>query len=205
MADEQLLTLSDEALTMVREVRSDEDDPESLGLFLEVTGINGSDYAYDMYFSGMDEVEPDDHVQRYDDLPVVVPASSARKLEGARLDIEDGGLVLVNPNRPEFDATDPESTGDLSGPVAQAVLELLQEHINPAIASHGGFVSLVAIEDDIAVVRMGGGCQGCGMAAATLSQGVEAAIKENVPEISRVVDVTDHSAGSNPYYSQGKK
>lgn len=205
MSDEPVVTLSDDALEIVQGVRADEDDPESLGLWLEVTGVDGSDFAYDMYFSGLDEVYPDDHVQRYGDLPVVIPQASVAKLAGARLEVEDGALVLVNPNRPAFDARDPESVGDLSSPVAQAVVELLETRINPAIASHGGFVSLVSVEDVTAYVRMGGGCQGCGMAAATLSQGVEAAILEHIPEITRIVDVTDHAAGTDPYYAQSKK
>ena len=66
-------------------------------------------------------------------------------------------------------------------------------------------VCATAVEDDTAYLRMGGGCQGCGMAKTTMSQGIEVAIKEAVPEILRVVDVTDHAGGSNPYYQAAKK
>src|SRR6266542_4874393 len=59
---------------------------------------------------------------------------------------------------------------------------------------------LVAVEGSIAYLRMGGGCQGCGMAAATMSQGIEVAILDSVPQITEVVDVTDHAEGTNPYY-----
>jgi Fe/S biogenesis protein NfuA len=205
MTDNSIVTLTDDALDVVRDVRNDEGDPETLGLWLEVTGVAGGDYAYDMYFSDMEEATPDDRVQRYGDLPIVIPAESVSRLQGARLDIEDGGLVLVNPNRPTFDAADVESVGDLTGPVAQALLELFETQINPAIAAHGGFVSLIAVEEETAFLRMGGGCQGCGMASATLGQGIEVAIREHVPEITRVVDVTDHASGDNPYYTESKK
>ncbi len=94
---------------------------------------------------------------------------------------------------------------DLSGDVAQRVAQVLDAQINPAIASHGGRADLVAVDDDIAYLRLSGGCAGCGMAAVTLSQGIEVAIKQSVPEIARVVDVTDHASGTNPYYEPAKK
>ena len=95
--------------------------------------------------------------------------------------------------------------GDLTGPVAERVQRVLTEHINPSIASHGGTAELVAVEDDRVFLRLGGGCVGCGMAAVTLSQGITVAIKEAVPEINEVVDVTDHASGTNPYYEAAKK
>jgi Fe/S biogenesis protein NfuA len=95
--------------------------------------------------------------------------------------------------------------GDLSGDVAQRILQVLEESINPAIASHGGRADLVAVEEEIAYLRLSGGCAGCGLAAVTLSQGIEVAIRDAVPEIDRVVDVTDHAAGTNPYYEPAKK
>ena len=85
------------------------------------------------------------------------------------------------------------------------MIQVLEEQINPAIASHGGHAELVAVEEPIAYLRLGGGCQGCGMAAVTLSQGIEVAILESVPEITEVVDVTDHASGANPYYEAAKK
>jgi Fe/S biogenesis protein NfuA len=94
---------------------------------------------------------------------------------------------------------------DLSGPVAQRVMQVLEQQINPAIAAHGGRADLVAVEDDTAYLRLSGGCAGCGLAAVTLSQGIEVAIFEAIPEITKVVDVTDHAAGTNPYYEPAKK
>ena len=72
--------------------------------------------------------------------------------------------------------------------------------MNPAVAAHGGRISLVDVQDDTVYIRLEGGCQGCGMAEATLKQGVEVEIKQAVPSITAVLDVTDHAGGSNPYY-----
>ena len=94
---------------------------------------------------------------------------------------------------------------DLSGDVAQRVLQVLEQQINPGIAAHGGRADLVAVEDDAVYLRLSGGCAGCGMATVTLSQGIEVALRESVPEILQVIDVTDHAAGTNPYYEAAKK
>ncbi len=83
---------------------------------------------------------------------------------------------------------------------AQTIRVLLETRINPAIAAHGGYITLIDIQDETAYVEMAGGCQGCGMADATLKQGVEVEIKSAVPAIERVLDVTDHAGGTNPYY-----
>ena len=83
---------------------------------------------------------------------------------------------------------------------AQSIRMLLETRINPSIAAHGGYITLIDIQDETAYVEMAGGCQGCGMADATLKQGVEVEIKRAVPAIERVLDVTDHAGGTNPYY-----
>jgi Fe/S biogenesis protein NfuA len=84
------------------------------------------------------------------------------------------------------------------------VQELIDSMINPAVAGHGGFVELVDGQDNRVYLQMGGGCQGCGAADITLKQGIERLIKEEIPEVAEVLDATDHSAGSNPYYTPGK-
>ena len=81
----------------------------------------------------------------------------------------------------------------------------METMISPPIASHGGRAEIAGVEDGTAYVRLGGGCQGCGMASVTLSQGIEATLIEMVPEIAKVIDVTDHAGGDNPYYEAAKK
>jgi Fe-S cluster biogenesis protein NfuA len=88
----------------------------------------------------------------------------------------------------------------LNSPEAIAIQTLLDEEINPSVASHGGFVSLVDVKDARAYIRLEGGCQGCGMADVTLRQGIEVAILDRVPTIKEVVDATAHAEGTNPYY-----
>ena len=203
--DDSLLTLTDEALRTVLEVRAEEDDASGLALWLEISGISGTEYQYDLYFETGADAAPDDTVLSLDGIQVVIPADSVARLRGATLDVRDGGLVLVNPNQPPAPPGAAVPEGDLTSAEAQAVMRILAEEINPAIASHGGVAQLVAVDEGVAYLRLGGGCQGCGMAAVTLGQGIKVAILEGVPGIRDVVDVTDHAAGTNPYFEQSKK
>lgn len=86
----------------------------------------------------------------------------------------------------------------------EIVKNLLDQEINPAVAAHGGFFTLLDVKDNNVYVQLGGGCQGCGMADVTLKQGVEQRMREVLPEMASLIDTTDHAAGSNPYYSPGK-
>lgn len=88
----------------------------------------------------------------------------------------------------------------LDTPEALAILGVLETSINPSVASHGGHISLIDVDGARAYIRMEGGCQGCGMADATLKQGVQVEIQKVVPTIREVLDVTDHAGGTNPYY-----
>ncbi|HMF08204.1 MAG TPA: NifU family protein, partial [Thermoanaerobaculia bacterium] len=85
-----------------------------------------------------------------------------------------------------------------------AIGDLLDREINPAVASHGGFVELIDVRKNNVYIRLGGGCQGCGAADITLKQGIEKAIRELVPRVGEILDTTDHAAGRNPYYSPAK-
>ena len=102
------------------------------------------------------------------------------------------------------DFRDSKPKPGLKTPEGMAVQQLLDERINPSVATHGGHIALVDVQADTAYIRLEGGCQGCGMADVTLKQGVEVEIKKEVPSIAHVLDVTDHDGGSNPYYQPGK-
>ena len=93
-----------------------------------------------------------------------------------------------------------EPTGDPK----TKIQELIDYQINPAVAGHGGFIELLEYKDGVVYLKMGGGCQGCGMANVTLKQGIERMLREEMPEIQQVVDTTDHAGGSNPYYQPSK-
>ena len=202
-----VLTVTDAARAVVVDAMAEESDPENLALWVEVTGANGDAYAYDIYFQAAADAAPGDAVRRAEGLCVVIPESSVARLTGARLDWSeegDGGLVMLNPNTPPRPDVVVRQ-GDLSGEVAQRALVVLEEQVNPSIAMHGGRADLVAVEEGIAYVRLSGGCQGCGLAKVTLSQGIEVALVEAVAEIHSVVDVTDHAEGQNPYFEAAKK
>ena len=102
------------------------------------------------------------------------------------------------------DHIDTAARPGLASAAGMAVRSVLDERINPAVAAHGGHISLVDVQESVAYIRLEGGCQGCGMADVTLKQGVEVEIKRAVPAITRVLDVTDHAEGANPYYQPGK-
>ncbi len=84
--------------------------------------------------------------------------------------------------------------------MADLITQLLEVHINPALAAHGGYVKLQKIEDRDVYIEMGGGCQGCAASKMTMKHGVENAIRDVCPNVREVIDVTDHAAGDNPYY-----
>lgn len=92
-------------------------------------------------------------------------------------------------------------TAPLDADVPGLIQQILEEQINPALASHGGWVKLCRVEGQDVFVEMGGGCQGCASSRATMKFGIERAIKEVVPQVRNVIDATDHDAGTNPYYT----
>lgn len=87
----------------------------------------------------------------------------------------------------------------------ERVARLFDEQVNPMVARHGGRVELIDIQDAVVMLRMGGGCQGCGMADVTLRQGIEGMLAQHIPEVRGIVDVTDHTSGANPYFQASKK
>jgi Fe/S biogenesis protein NfuA len=198
-----LLALTPRAVEKVQGFRAGVEDGDAQAMWIEVTGVHRGEFTYDLSLKPLAAAGPDDTVERIDDLPVVVPAGDVEALRDALVDWSDdlmrGGLVVTNPNKPSPVVETPTAEG-LEGDVAERVAQVLEQHINPAIAMHGGMAQLVGVEGDTAFVRLGGGCQGCGMAGVTLDQGIESAIVGAVPEVSRVVDVTDHASGENPYY-----
>jgi Fe-S cluster biogenesis protein NfuA len=87
----------------------------------------------------------------------------------------------------------------------EQVAKVFDEQVNPMVARHGGRVELIDVQDAVVMLRMGGGCQGCGMADVTLRQGIEGMLSQLVPDVRGIVDITDHTTGSNPYFQASKK
>jgi Fe/S biogenesis protein NfuA len=199
--------VSDEAVAVVLSALREEGSAQDLALWIEVVGEVQGSYDYDVYFQEKGLARPVDLALSFGELSVVLPEGSIDKLRGARLEVGgDGELAIVNPNSPPVGEPLPDLGPEaLANDLALRVAAVLEEQVNPAIAAHGGYAELVGVVDERAYVLMGGGCQGCGLAAVTLSQGITTAIQDAVPEIREVVDVTNHAAGNNPYYQPAKK
>jgi len=188
----KMLTITDKAQEMLGEFADSADEGVELILRVEIVGRGPKGFQYDLQFVGREDSKEDDIVLDIDGMSVLVAARSAQYLEGTTLDYKEtlmgGGFSFDNPN--------PLWVDELS----KAVAEIIASEVNPVVASHGGHVDLVGVDDGKAIIAFGGGCQGCGMVDVTLKQGVEVMIKDNVPGISEVIDATDHAAGTNPFY-----
>lgn len=204
MPEDKVLTVTPEALDMIVQLRDQEPGEGEFALSIEVTGFRGPQFTYELAFVALDDKKPDWILERHGDLAVVFPPDDVGKLEGASLELTDQGLTMNNPNSP---APPPMSApaGDLEGPLVDRVNQVIEQQVNPAIAAHGGGAELVSVDGTIAYLRLYGGCQGCGLAQVTLKQGIERILLDSVPELSQVVDVTDHASGDNPYYESQKK
>ena len=170
-------------------------DAKGMALRLAIVGRGPVGFRYSMAFVPTEEKGSEDVVGDFGELQVFIDPQSAPKLDGATVDyLEDNfqeGFMIDNPN-PLWD-----------DPLAQTVQDVLDSQINPGIAMHRGFVTLLEVKDGVAYITFGGGCQGCSMVDVTLKQGVEVKILEAIPEIKQVLDTTDHAGGTNPYYQPG--
>ena len=213
----------------MRDFRAADPDPSDRVLSVRVTGEADGEYVCALSLEPRPRSAPATPCSTKGISPSWWPTTASSKLRGATVDWSEnplgGGFVVVNPNKPPPPPlslpTLPMSPGagpavrrpgppttagaGLDTDAARRVMAVLDRDVNPSIASHGGHAELAGIEGATAYLRLGGGCQGCGMATVTLSQGIEVAITQAVSEITRVVDVTDHASGTNPYFEQAKK
>jgi Fe/S biogenesis protein NfuA len=175
---------------------------QSLAVRIQVASPSPLDPRYDITMIEPDEKCAEDVVFDGYGFEVVMEPESAKLLEGARIDwietLNETGFKVENPN------LSPIGSKPLEGPMADRVRQAIDQFVNPGVAQHGGQVTLVEVRDKIVYLQMGGGCQGCGMASVTLSQGIERILREQVPEIEGIEDVTNHGAGQNPYVSASK-
>jgi Fe/S biogenesis protein NfuA len=224
-----VLAITTTALERVRGFLASAPGAEDRGLSVRVTSKADGEYVCALSLEPLAKVRTGDSIQYEGDLAIVVDEGSVEKLRGATVDWSEnhlgGGFVVINPNKPTPPPLElptlpmsaaagpaarppgppiPPGSG-LDTDAARQVTAVLDREVNPSIASHGGHAELAGIDGTTAYLRLGGGCQGCGMASVTLSQGIEVAITQAVSEIDRVVDVTDHASGTNPYFEAAKK
>jgi Fe/S biogenesis protein NfuA len=190
----EMVEFTDRARDMVLRFAQATDDPTVR------IAMHGSPFSPEYEFALVDEAPANgDRVVDFDGFRVVLDEASAARMEGAVVDWVEGdqgaGFSVKNPNARKLGESAP------SGELAERVRQVLDTQINPAVASHGGNIALVDVEGTDVFLELGGGCQGCGMARVTLKQGVERMLREAVPEVGQIIDVTDHTAGANPYYS----
>ncbi len=191
-----MLTITEAAkqqVTSIMEAQGRQGDHLRIGII----GRSSSGFRYTINLVEEGQENADDVVVDGGEFKVFVDLESAPNMEGATIDFVDDGM---NGSGFKIDNPNPIWTD----PLALQVQELIDSQINPNLASHGGVVDLLDIKEGVAYVRLGGGCQGCGMVDVTLRQGIEALLKEAVPEITQVMDTTDHAAGDNPYYQPAK-
>jgi IscR-regulated protein YhgI len=186
--DESFFTISPEALKKIQVQHEDASD----GWLLSVEPKSPTKGVYTLRALKDDDTE---QMQRFEKEGVVfwMDFSLLPFLEGTEIQIDEDTeeIEVVNEGL---------GIGKLRGNFEDRVRQVLDEQVNPMVASHGGVVSLSRIENGEVFLRFGGGCQGCGMVDVTLKQGVEVMMKESVPDIVAIHDATDHDSGSNPYY-----
>ncbi|MSP92876.1 MAG: iron-sulfur cluster assembly accessory protein [Myxococcales bacterium] len=183
--------------TAVRKVREmgDKNQPEGYGLrvIVDVGGPEG--FFYDLDFETQSRA--DDIVTVADGLTVYVDAKSHDRFKDGTIDYVEttdfAGFHFDNPNKPA-------GPGDASA-LSERIQWVLDTEINPAVAGHGGNVSLVEVQDNNVFLRFGGGCHGCSASAATLKHGIEERLRAKFPDLGEIVDATDHSTGANPYFA----
>lgn len=179
----------------------EQQDEPGLGLRIAVSAPGTPNAACDLQFCPRDQQDPSDRVIVFQGFDLFVAASSEAWLEQAEIDFEEsttGGQLSIR--APGIRGHEPAK----DAPLEQRIEWLLETDINPALAAHGGKVALTEVTAELqAVLRFGGGCQGCGMADVTLKQGIEKTLLTKIPELTGVLDATDHRSGAKPYYAAG--
>jgi Fe/S biogenesis protein NfuA len=194
--DGQIVVVTDAAREKIREIMEMQNISGRGAIRVGIAGRGPAGFNYSMSLEEDAQPAEGEAVQDEGEFKILLEGASLDKLRGASIDfvgqLVGGGFKIENPNSVWDD------------PLAGEIQALIDSEINPGVASHGGFVELLDVKDSRVYVRMGGGCQGCGMASVTLKQGVEVLIKQTFPQIEAVVDSTDHAGGDNPYYQPSK-
>jgi len=190
------LEVTDRAIEKIFNVIESENMIPKDTLFrLRVSGQSSKEFEYQM---GLDvrknEIEHKfDSFFNLEKFDMVIDENSLKKINGAIIDykteLNNEGFVITNPNVPTL------------GELEQRISDHLDATINPQIASHGGKIDVIRVDNDVLLIEMKGGCQGCSSSGTTLQYGVEQQILSEFPEITRIDDITEHEEGENPYYT----
>lgn len=191
-----MLTFTDRARAAVRGfLDQNPDEPQALRITLH----EGSPLAprYDLTLVNPGDRDEDEFEMDTGDFKVFVRDASTDLLDGATVDFVERDDVSGFEIR---DLGSPQPFGPVEGPLADRIRAILDGQVNPGIAAHGGSISLVGVKGNDAYIEMSGGCQGCALSRMTLRQGVERMLRQSIPELAEIHDVTDHASGSSPYF-----
>jgi len=196
--DQPILNVTDTAQEKIAAVLASQNPPVRT---IRVSAPFRGKYA--MNLEPEENPQVDDTLVPFNGFQIFIDSQSLPLVEGATLDYIEtyggGGFQFTNPNDQA-----PKAKQAPEGPEGDFWRELqavLDNEVNPAVASHGGHIEIMDVQDKTVYVKMGGGCQGCGQAAATLRGGVERILRDHFPQIEEILDVTDHAGGRNPYYA----
>jgi Fe/S biogenesis protein NfuA len=191
----EMIIFTDTAREKVREYMDLSETP-TLGVRVVAHRSGKHQFRYELALMREGETKDEDVVVDQDSITVYLDPQSAEWLEGASVDF------VTDTSGTGFQFNNPQAEVSWDDPLAQRVQKVIDERIAPSLAGHGGWVELLEVDGDAAVIQFGGGCQGCGMSQVTLKEGIESAILQEVPEIKRVLDNTDHESGASPYYAR---
>ena len=191
-----IITITDAAQTYLADLLGKQNTP-GIGVRIFITQPGTQSAETCLAYCKPDDQNPEDEVIGFAEFTAWIDRPSIPFLEDAVVDFSTdrmgGQLTIKAPN-----AKVPMVNED--SPITERINYYLQTEINPGLASHGGEVSLVDVDDGVAILRFGGGCQGCGQADYTLKEGIEKTLMTRIPELKGVRDVTDHSNRENAYY-----
>ena len=199
-SSDTIIEITPEALAKLLELRDEEPEKDRLGLRIEVLVAPGDEFTYDLSFDVVTQAAFSDEVRTIDGLKIIVPQASVEHIHGATLDYSDRqGLLMRNPNKPPAPVVEGLVKDDEMSAQIEAVIAT---DVNPSLAAHGGFVTFVGHDTQgTAYLTMGGGCHGCSMSKMTMLEGVQSTLGDQDPGVVKVRDLTDHTSGSNPFYS----
>ncbi len=191
------IEITPSAILFLNDLVAKQDEP-GLGLRLRVTTPGTPTASCELIFCTVDESKSDDEIMSLNEINLFIEAASVAWLGNAEIDYQTeqtGGRLNIR--APNIKGSAPADGASLT----EQVDWLITTEINPSLASHRGHVDLVNVSDEgVVSLRFGGGCHGCGMVSVTLQNGIEKTLIEKLPQVTAVVDATDHSSGENPYY-----
>ena len=195
--EKALVTVTDEAREKVMALMQNA-MTSVLGIRILAEATSPTNPQYSLSFVQEGEQDDEDTVIDVGDFQIFIDPESLPYVKDVELKFSSSGMSGG------FRIEKVQLQSELSGPMAERLQKLIDDQINPALAMHGGNVRLINVEDNKAYIELGGGCKGCGMVDVTLKQGIETLIKQNIPEITDILDTTDHASGDNPYYQPSK-